>query len=135
MILFDTTFLIDLVNGDTEAAKLASEMDENQEVAALSAISMHEYLLGVYLVYHGREALREKLESAERDLSKFRILPFTKNIAHTSSKVHAELIKKGTQIGINDTYIGATALNYNIKLVSRNRRHFKQITNLNLRTY
>ena len=135
MILFDTTFLIDLVNGDPGAVKIASNLDEMEESAALSVISMHEYLLGVYLTYYGKELFRQKLDSAKRDLSKFRILPFTKNSAHLSAKIQAEVTKKGKPIGINDIYIGATALYYNIKLMSRNERHFKQITGLDLTTY
>ena len=135
MILFDTDFLIDLVNGQIGSANIATELDEIGEQPALSVISIHEYLLGVYLTYNGKDNLKDKLESANRDLSRFKAIPFTEDIANVSSKIQAEVTKKGKPIGINDIYIGATALYYNIKLVSRNKEHFVRISGLNLKTY
>ena len=135
MILFDTSFLIDLVNGDAGAVKLASEADAKGEIAALSVISMHEYLLGIYLAYYGRASFDEKLESAERDLSKFRILPLTKDMVRISSKIQMQMIRKGKAIGINDIHIGATALYYGAEMVSRNAKHLGEIPDLRLSGY
>lgn len=135
MILFDTTFLIDLANADQVAAKLASDMDGKGEVAALSVVSMHEYLLGVYLANYGKSSLEGKLESAERDLSKFRILPLTADIARISSKVQAQVTRSGKPIGLNDIYISATAMRHDIELVSRNTKHFGAVSGLRFRGY
>ena len=88
---------------------------------------MHEYLLGVHLAYDGKASFEQKMESAERDLSRFSILPFDEEVARISSKIHAQTIKKGRQIGINDIYIAATSLYHGAELVSRNVKHFREM--------
>jgi predicted nucleic acid-binding protein len=133
--IFDTTFIIDLTNLDPGAVKLAAKVDGDGENVAISAITAHEYLLGVHLAYYGKAQLGQKLESAERDLSKFGILPLEGEVAETSAKIHAQLIKKGRQTGINDVYIAATAIHHGAELVSRNVKHFRDIPGLRLGIY
>ncbi len=53
--LADTTFLIDLVNGDPEAVDLALELEAYGDEVALSTISVMEYLRGIYYLYHNNE--------------------------------------------------------------------------------
>jgi predicted nucleic acid-binding protein len=79
--------------------------------------------------------LNEKLESARNELSRFEVIPLTKEVAETSSELHAGLAKSGRQIGINDIYIAATALRYGLTLVTRNRAHFGRVTGLKLDLY
>ena len=71
---------MDLVNSDPRAVKIAQSTDQEGSVASLSVISGHEYLLGVYVKYSGKEILKVKLEAAERDLAPFMILPLTYDI-------------------------------------------------------
>lgn len=134
-MLFNTTFLIDAVNGDSGAAKVAKEVDQNGVAPSLSAVSTHEYLTGVYFTYHGKRVLDEKIVEARNELRRFRILPFEMRIALVSAKINAELLRKGKVIGINDIYIAATALYYGAELVSRNTKHFSAIPSLRLRNY
>jgi tRNA(fMet)-specific endonuclease VapC len=134
--LFDTTFLVDLVNADAGAARLAEAADQAGSPSYISTVTIHEYLFGVYFRYHGeREALRERIASAERDLSRFEAIPLTPEIVRSSSRVHAELVRSGRTIGINDVFIAATALTYNFALVTRNKTHFGRIPTLRLETY
>ena len=135
MILFDTTFVIDAVYGDWGAASLANSIAAIGETPAISAITVHEYLVGVHLAYHGTDLLEAKTESAKRDLSRFKVLPFTESTASASAKIFAQLTKKGRVIGMNDVYIAATALSHDLELVSRNEKHFKQIAGLRLKAY
>ncbi|MHA1581176.1 MAG: hypothetical protein ACTSYM_01535 [Candidatus Baldrarchaeia archaeon] len=51
MYLFDTDFIISLVRGDKGAKSFAKKVDEEMAYRAISAISVHEYLLGVYFSY------------------------------------------------------------------------------------
>ena len=83
--LADTTFLIDLVNGDPEAVDLALELEAYGDEVALSTISVMEYLRGIYYLYHNNEKkLREKLAQAFEDVNAFHIIPFTTEIASTT---------------------------------------------------
>lgn len=133
--VFDTTFIIDLVNLDPGAVRLASKIDADGENASISAITAHEYLLGVHLAYYSKVSLEQKLESAERDLSKFSILTFEEEVAKISAKIHAQTIKKGRPIGINDIYIAATAIYHGAEVVTRNVKHFRDIPDVRLGIY
>lgn len=135
MRLFDTAFLVDLVNSDQGAVKVAEDVKEEGTASAISAITVHEYLFGVHLRYGGSSELNLKLASAARDLMPFEVIPLTKEVAELSAELHGALVKKGTPIGINDVYIAATALKFGLDLVSRNRRHFGRIPSLTLQTY
>ncbi len=53
-------------------------------------------------------------------------------MAQISAEIHASLVRQGSQIGINDAHIAATALNYGFKLVTRNREHFGRIPDLEI---
>jgi tRNA(fMet)-specific endonuclease VapC len=134
--VFDSSFLIDLTQADPEAAKLARLVDEERSVAAISVVSMHEYMLGVHLRYfQDKELLNSKLEAAERDLMPFTILPLTKEIVMDSARIQAALTKRGQTIGINDVYIAATARVSKAPVVTRNISHFRHVEGLNVEKY
>lgn len=135
MRLFDTTFVIDLINGDKGAEKLARTVDEEKSLAAVSVITMHEYLLGVHLAHAGEKAFEERLSSARNDIERFDVIPMTRETVEVSASMHASLIRGGTQIGINDVYIAATAMMYNLTLVTRNKSHFEKIKGLSIEGY
>ncbi len=136
MRLFDTTFIVDLVNSDPGAVGLAKKVDAEASLAAISAVSVHEYLFGVYFRYQKEEEeLKKKLISAMSDLSRFEVIPLTKEVTELSSKIHAELERSGKRIGINDVYIAATSLRYDLTLVTRNEVHFRRISKVELETY
>jgi predicted nucleic acid-binding protein len=128
--------MVDLVNSDLGAVELARVVDEEASLAAISVISVHEYLFGVYFRYRNEEGmLKRKLVSARNDLERFEVIPVTTEVAEVSSSIHADLAAAGCQIGINDVYIAATARRYELSLVTRNTKHFKRITKLKLETY
>jgi predicted nucleic acid-binding protein len=134
--LFDTAFLVDLVNADAGAARLAKKIDEEASPSFISVITLHEYLFGIYFRYEkDKTLLKEKLDSAERDLSRFEPVPLTPEITRLSACMHAELTRSGKLIGINDMYIAATAIRYDLTLVTRNKAHFRRIPKLNIEIY
>jgi predicted nucleic acid-binding protein len=134
--LFDTGFIVDLVNSEAGAVELARLVDKQASLAAISVISVHEYLFGVYFRYRrDEEELKRRLVSAQNDLERFETIPFTREMADVSSRIQADLAVAGNQMGINDVYIAATALHYGLSLVTRNTLHFKRIPKLKLETY
>jgi tRNA(fMet)-specific endonuclease VapC len=135
--IFDTSFIIDLTLQDAAAVRLAREIDDQSSVAAVSAISVHEYLVGVYMKYSGSEEdkLNSKLEEADKLLMPFVILPFTKEVALESARIEAELAKRGQMIGINDMYIAATALTNKATVTTRDTGHFARISGLSIEKY
>lgn len=136
MKLFDTSFLIDLVNGDTGALRKAEEVDAEALFKAISIVTAHEYLRGVYYLYmHDKELLKSKLERAEAELARFEILPYTYEIAKSSAEIDAALALEGKSISLSDVIIAATTRQYKLTLVTRNVEHFKRIPKLNIETY
>lgn len=136
MKLFDTTFLIDLVSGDEGAARKAEEVDAGVIFKAISTITVHEYLRGVYYIYmHNKPLLKSKLTKAEAELARFEILPYTYEIAKTAAEIDATLTREGKTISLSDTILAATALYYKLTLVTRNIEHFKRIPPLNIEAY
>jgi len=136
MRLFDTTFIVDLVNGDPGAGKLAQIVDEKKGFRGLSVISVHEYLFGIYF-RHGasKEVLEEKLRMAERDLARFEILPLNLETVKMSSRIQAYLERRGETIGLNDIFVSATAIQHKLTLVTRNSAHFGRVPELRIETY
>jgi hypothetical protein len=66
MRVFDATFVIDLINGDKGAEKLARTADEEESLSTVSVITLHEHVLGVHLAHAGEDAFEEKLTSARK---------------------------------------------------------------------
>jgi predicted nucleic acid-binding protein len=77
----------------------------------------------------------EKLASAARDLAPFDVLPLTREVAEESARLHAALTAAGRHVGINDVYIGATAVKFGLELVTRNKSHFSRIPSLKVKGY
>lgn len=136
MRLFDTTFLIDLVDGDEGAKDLAKRVDEQQTFKAISVITVHEYLRGVSYLFGGNpKLLQSKLASAESELRHFEIIPYSYDVAKRSAFIEAELARAGIAIGLADTIIASTALHFNLTLVTRDMQHFKRIPRVKLEEY
>jgi len=134
--LFDTTYLIDLINGDEGAVKKAGEVDVEGLFKAISIVTAHEYLRGVYHLYmHEKKLLESKLRRAEAELSRFEIMPYAYDIAKVAAKIDAILISEGISLSFADIIIAATALHYKLTLITRNIGHFKRIPELNIETY
>ena len=136
MRLFDTSFLIDLVNGDEGAVRKAEEVDLEATFKGISTVTAHEYLRGVYFLYmHDKALLKAKLQKAEAELARFEILPYTYEIAKIAAETDATLAQEGKIISLSDVIVAATALHYKLTLVTRNVEHFTRMSNLNIETY
>ena len=133
MWLFDTTFIIDLFKHDQRALAKAQDMDQSPASKNISSITVHEVLRGIYYLYVG-EKLTEKLKLAELALGKFHTIPYTPRIAKNAAKIDADLAKKGEMITFPDVVIAATALTYDLVLVTKDE-HFKRIVGLKLEEY
>lgn len=136
MWLFDTNFLIDLVNGEQGAVEKAAQVDEGRAFKAISAVTVHEYLRGIfYLHSKSDKLLREKLKKAEAELARFEILPYTYEIAKVAAEVDAKLVGEGLSLSFVDVVIAATALHHKLAIVTKNVDHFRRVPRLEIETY
>ena len=136
MYLLDTDYVISLVRGDKGAINLAKRIEDELAYRAISIVTVHEYLLGVYFSHWRNEKKLEKmLEKAESELMRFDIIPYDYKIARKTAEIMAHLRREGKIIGLADVIIAATALVNELKLVTRNTEHFSRIPNLKIITY
>ncbi len=63
-------------------------------------------------------------------LRAFRVAPYTAKAAFYTGKIRADLEKKGTPIGVNDTMIAGTVLAENGMLVTHNVKEFERVEGL-----
>lgn len=136
MRLFDTTFLIDLVSGDKGAIEKAARVDEEGAFNAISVVTAHEYLRGIFYLYlTDSKLLRLKLKKAEAELARFENLPYTYEIAKRAAEIDAKLAKGGVTLSLVDVMIAATALHYKLAVITRDVDHFRRVPGLEIETY
>ncbi len=135
MRLFDTTFIIDLVDGDEGAESFAERIDNEQSFNAISVVTVQEYLIGIYHLFSNLRVLKAKLEKAESELRHFEIIPYGYDIAKSAASIDAELARKGVIVGMADIIIAATARHFGLKVVTRDKEHFARIPKLAVETY
>jgi len=129
----DTTFLIDLLRGDTGAVETAEEIDEAGG-AATTAINLFEVTYGIYRSRHLNHERR--LSEVERLFSRMDIFPLDARAAIEAGKILGALSRGGRIIDVLDGMIGAIVLaNGCDTIVTRDVDHFNRITNLNVETY
>jgi tRNA(fMet)-specific endonuclease VapC len=72
------------------------------------------------------------LASFRRFIAPFRIIPVTESIAERFAEIRALLTRRGELISDFDMLIAATALHYNLTVLTFNLRHFSRIPDLSL---
>lgn len=130
MWLFDTTFIIDLINADPSAVKKAKTIEE-PALKAISVITVQEYLRGIFYLFSSDKVLLDKkLTAAEKELSYFEVIPVDYTIAKLAAEIDAALMVRGQQIGLSDVLIASTAIKYNFTLVTRNVKDFERVADV-----
>lgn len=129
MPLFDTGYLIDLTNGDLGAVTKAKQIDSGSDVKAISVVTVHEYLRGVFYYHMDKRTLKSKLSKALIDLAHFEQLDYTAEVAREAARIDASLFRQGTKIPFADVIIAATAKHHNLPLITRDS-HFDSVSDL-----
>lgn len=93
----------------------------------LSIMSYYEIVSGLKF----KDAKRQ-LVVFEDLLQTCRVLTLNLEIAHSAAEIFATLRQNNQMIGHSDVLIGATALHYDLKVVTNNQGHFSRIPSLEL---
>lgn len=129
-MILDTTFLVDFEREGRRrepgpATRFLAE-NEGQPVAITFTIA-------------GELAAGESLGGTrlqwEEFLRPFEVLTYTSDVAWRFGSIYRFLKNQGALIGANDIWIAATALAYNVPLVTRNATDFTRIDGLDVRGY
>ncbi len=95
---------------------------------AISVISFGEIYEGAYLFPDPHT----HLTTFRRFLASFTTLGLTEDVMDVFARTRAHLRQQGNLIPDLDLLIAATALHYDLTLMTRNVRHFERIPNLKL---
>ena len=128
-LILETTFLIDL---EREAGR-------NKVGPAEKFLANYSgYRLYVTFTIAGEVAAGISMRNKskwEDFLKPFYVLPWTPDVSWEYGGSYRYLSENGLLIGSNDLWIAATAIVYNIPLVTRNVRHFQRVPELKLISY
>ncbi|HXH40096.1 MAG TPA: PIN domain-containing protein [Thermoanaerobaculia bacterium] len=125
--LLDTNVLSEVIRKDPNHGLLQRLGEVAPRDAVTSVVCVAELRHGAARVAHGSR-LWERI--AREILSRVDILPLGEAEAVRAGDLLATLEAQGEPIGMEDVWIGATALEHRLIVVTRNLKHFRKIPGL-----
>jgi tRNA(fMet)-specific endonuclease VapC len=129
-MLLDTSFLIDLMNGDEDAVEKARELETDLVQQRLSSMTLFELTYGIARAVDS-EAEREKVE---RVLASKPVHPADTAVMRKAGRLAGELQNDGNPVGDGDVIIGATATILDEPVLTRNVEDFERL-DVDIETY
>jgi predicted nucleic acid-binding protein len=121
-IIIDSSIIIDYLRGGTKWHSFLKEAPRNAELFLPTIV--------IFELFSGQSS---KNSTARKDilhlLQQFTFIELTETIAITAGDLYRQF---GKHIGVSDYIIAASALELNASIVTLNKKHFEQITNLNI---
>lgn len=125
-ICLDTSMLIAYLRGQ-EPAATAVERAVRESICYVTAVTVYELLFGM-------ARARRQIGGENALLNAMLVAPFDDRSARRAARLHAELQRRNQDIGVKDTLIAATCLEYDLPLLTLNDRHFACVTELQIVT-
>ncbi len=126
MYLVDPDVVVSYLNGRTDAVALLNRL--LPDGVAISVITFGEIYEGAYF---GSDPARHMV-GFRRFLRSVRVLHVNRSVAREFGHLRGLLRRQGQLLPAPDLLIAATALVYDLTLVTRNLRHFQRIPGLRL---
>src|SRR5690606_22108244 len=121
MVIFDTNILIELYRGNNQVRDLIEQLQI--DVCYISTITVAEFLVGA--------RNKHEIGIINKQLNKYTFLPITGDI----NDIFLELFQKYSlshKPSIPDTLIAATAIYYDLSILTLNKKDFQYIPNIKL---
>jgi tRNA(fMet)-specific endonuclease VapC len=120
-VLIDTDRVVDYLKGIPDAhTQLRLLLDDG---LAISIVTYAEVYEGIYYGSNPRQH-----ESVFKSfLMGTQVLGINRSVAQRFAQIRGDLRRRGLLLPMADLVIAATALEHNMALVTRNRRHFERI--------
>ncbi|WP_049935935.1 PIN domain-containing protein [Haloplanus natans] len=128
MACLDTSFLIDVLDGNEAARETMADLDERDERHAVAPVTAAELWIGANL------GSAREFRRTEELVESLLWLEFDRNCARRTGRLQAELMEAGAPLGFNDCVIAATALEYGRELVTGDA-DFEAVPDLRVSTY
>ncbi|MCP4217750.1 MAG: type II toxin-antitoxin system VapC family toxin [bacterium] len=121
-ILVDTSILIDFFRKTKKENSVLYTLQQNRTLY-ISTVTEFEFLAGVK---------EDNIRSIKHFFAGLNVLDFDSNSSVIASRIYKTLRSKNLLIEFRDIFIGATALAWDLELVTLNLAHFKRIDELRL---
>lgn len=130
MIILDTNVLSALMQQQPDAQVMAWLDEQHAETVWLNSITLFEARYGLALLASGqrRSLLQERFEAFLQDDLQNRVLPFDANASLQAAQLAADRKACGRPVDMRDTFIAGIALARRATLVTRNVRHFDDLS-------
>ena len=122
-MLLDTSFLIDLMNGDEDAVEKARELETDLVQQRLSSMTLFELYYGIA---RATDSGSER-ETVENVLASKPIHPADTAVMRKAGRLAGELHNEGTPVGDGDVIIAATADVVEEPVLTRNVDDFERL--------
>jgi predicted nucleic acid-binding protein len=122
-VLLDTSFLIDLMNGDADAIEKARELETELVQQRISSMTLFELYYGIARATESK-AEREMVEGV---LASKPIHPADTAVMRKAGRIAGELRNEGTPVGDGDVIIAATAAVVDEPVLTRNVEDFERL--------
>jgi predicted nucleic acid-binding protein len=129
-MLLDTSFLIDLMNGDEDAVEKAGELEADLVQQRLSSMTLFELYYGIARATDP-ETERETVESV---LASKPVHPADTAVMRKAGRLAGELQNEGAPVGDGDVIIAATADIVAEPVLTRNVEDFDRL-GVDIETY
>lgn len=120
--LIDTDILIDFLRGSDQAEKYLKHISSDP-LASISVITVAELYVGVR---EGKERI-----ILDHFIQEFKILEINERIAQQGG-IYLRDFGKTHGIGLADALIAATAFDYDLKLVTLNKKHYPMLKSIHI---
>ncbi len=127
----DTSFLIDVLNGDDGALdrlELIERENRPEKIASITSLELYE---GIEQSNRPETEKREVLQV----LDSKHVVAADHRIMAQAGELSGMLISDGQRIDREDCVIAATAIREDEPVLTRNEAHFERIPNLEVQTY
>ena len=130
-MLADTTFIIDIMKQDAGAVQKAKDLSDASISLLVGTPTIFELYVGVGLSVRAGEE-KEKVLNVLKSIPH---LPLDAASASKGGMIYAQLSREGTKIDPEDAMLAGIAVQNHEPLLTRNRKHFAGIPDLNLEYY
>lgn len=127
----DTSFVVDLLRGDADAAQRLELLERERVPEKVSAVTVLELHEGV----RRSETPRETRESILEVLDSKTIVDADRDVMREAGRISGELHDRGEPIEREDCIVAATAMAEDEPVVTRNVDHFERVPELEVRSY
>lgn len=123
-LFIDTSVFVDILRKkEVKSSKSLFDSILEGNEGFTSTITVAELSVGAHL-----SSKQDAIEKTLRLLSLVSVITLNEEIAFRGGKIYSELIRRGSEIELNDCLIGATCLFVGInEIVTRNIDHFERI--------